>query len=133
MQFVISVDNDCFRAPEPLFQPTLLEKEAFGVHEMIYNSITKCDKGIQTELFGNVVLSGGNTLFPGIGDRIKKELTALAPSVKEIKVAALPDRQYFTWIGASVLSSKPNFSQLWISKQEYEEHGPSILSKKCTS
>merc|ERR1712146_421710 len=51
-----------------------------GVHETTYNSIMKCDVDIRKDLYGNVVLSGGTTMFPGIADRMQKELTALAPS-----------------------------------------------------
>ena len=39
--------------------------EAAGVHELVYNSILKSDIDIRKDLFGNVVLSGGSTMFPG--------------------------------------------------------------------
>lgn len=69
-----------FRAPEALFQPAFLGLEAAGIHETAYNSIYKCDLDIRRDLYGNIVLSGGTTMFPGIADRMQKELTALAPS-----------------------------------------------------
>ena len=69
-----------FRAPEALFQPSFLGLEAAGIHETTYNSIYKCDLDIRRDLYGNIVLSGGTTMFPGIADRMQKELTALAPS-----------------------------------------------------
>lgn len=52
-----------------------------------YNSIFKCDLDIRRDLYGNVVLSGGTTMFPGISDRMQKELTSLSPS--SIKVCYL--------------------------------------------
>ncbi|KAE9447804.1 hypothetical protein C3L33_20305, partial [Rhododendron williamsianum] len=54
--------------------------EAAGIHETTYNSIMKCDVDIRKDLYGNIVLSGGSTMFPGIADRMSKEITALAPS-----------------------------------------------------
>lgn len=45
-----------------------------------YNSIYKCDSDVRHGLYENVILSGGTTMYPGIADRIHKELTALAPS-----------------------------------------------------
>jgi actin len=69
-----------FRTPEALFQPTILGYETIGIHEMIYNSIHHCDADIRRDLYGNVLLSGGTTMFPGIVDRLQIELTALAPS-----------------------------------------------------
>ena len=35
------------------------------------------------------------------------------------------------WIGGSILSSLSTFQQMWISKQEYDEAGPSIVHRKC--
>jgi actin, other eukaryote len=52
----------------------------YRLTDIRYNSIFKCDLGIRRDLYGNVVLSGGTTMFPGIADRMQKELTALAPS-----------------------------------------------------
>jgi len=68
--------------------------EAAGIHETTYNSIMKCDVDIRKDLYGNVVLSGGTTMFPGIADRMQKELTALAPSTMKIKIIAPPERKY---------------------------------------
>jgi len=45
-----------------------------------YESIMKCDLDIRRDLFGNVVLSGGTTMFPGIADRMNKELVSFAPA-----------------------------------------------------
>ena len=49
---------------------------------------------IRKDLHGNIVLSGGSTMFPGIADRMSKEITALAPSSMKIKVVAPPERKY---------------------------------------
>merc|ERR1711924_288225 len=45
------------------------------------------------------------TMFGGIGERMTKEITALAPSTMKIKVVAPPERKYSVWIGGSILSS----------------------------
>lgn len=60
--------------------------ESAGIHETTYNSIMKCDIDIRKDLYANNVLSGGTTMYPGIGDRMQKEITALAPSTMKIKV-----------------------------------------------
>lgn len=49
-------------------------------------NLRKCDVDIRRDLFCNVVLSGGSTMLPGIGERMTKELSALAPSTVRIKV-----------------------------------------------
>ncbi|XP_033006114.1 actin, gamma-enteric smooth muscle-like isoform X2 [Lacerta agilis] len=105
--------------------------ESAGVHETTYNSIMKCDIDIRKDLYANNVLSGGTTMYPGIGDRMQKEITALAPSTMKIKMIAPPERKYSVWIGGSILASLSTFQQMWISKDEYEESGPSIVHRKC--
>merc|ERR1712038_1666354 len=62
---------------------------------------------------------------------MQKEITALAPSTIKIKIIAPPERKYSVWIGGSILASLSTFQQMWISKQEYDECGPSIVHRKC--
>eukprot|EP01125_Pyxidicula_operculata_P022610 TRINITY_DN93_c0_g1_i5.p1 TRINITY_DN93_c0_g1~~TRINITY_DN93_c0_g1_i5.p1 ORF type:complete len:392 (+),score=90.17 TRINITY_DN93_c0_g1_i5:58-1233(+) len=128
---VITIGNERFRAPESLFQPSFIGREAAGIHECTYNSIMKCDVDIRKDLYGNVVLSGGTTMFPGIADRMQKELVNLAPSTMKIKIIAPPERKYSVWIGGSILASLSTFGEMWISKEEYDESGPAIVHRKC--
>jgi actin beta/gamma 1 len=128
---VIVIGNERFRCPEVLFQPSLIGKEASGVHDCTFQTIMKCDVDIRRDLYANIVLSGGTTMYPGIAERMTKELTALAPSTMKIKVVAPPERKYSVWIGGSILSSLSTFQQMWISKAEYDESGPSIVHRKC--
>jgi len=128
---VITIGAERFRCPEALFKPSLLGMEAVGIHETTYNSIMKCDVDIRKDLYANVVLSGGTTMYNGIADRMSKEITALAPPTMKIKIIAPPERKYSVWIGGSILSSLSTFQQMWISKAEYDESGPSIVHRKC--
>ncbi|KAM4632565.1 actin, cytoplasmic 2-like [Discoglossus pictus] len=128
---VVTIGNERFRCPEALFQPSFVGTESCGLDEVIFNSIMKCDTGIRKNMYANIVLSGGNTMFPGIAERIQKEITTLAPSNTKIKIFAKHDRKYNTWVGGSSFASLPTFKNMWISKQEYEETGPSIVHRKC--
>uniref|UniRef100_A0A7S1HQP2 Actin n=1 Tax=Phaeocystis cordata TaxID=118079 RepID=A0A7S1HQP2_9EUKA len=101
------------------------------MHEATFPSIMKCDVDIRKDLYSNCVLSGGTTMYAGIADRLSKELTALAPASMKVKIIAPPERKYSVWIGGSILSSLSTFQQMWISKQEYDESGPSIVHRKC--
>merc|ERR1712107_885586 len=56
-------------------------------------------------------------MYPGIADRMQKEITALAPSTIKIKIIAPPERKYSVWIGGSILASLSTFQQMWITKQ----------------
>jgi len=128
---VITVGNERFRCPEAMFRPSFIGMEIVGIHEGSYNSIMKCDIDIRKDLYANTVLSGGSTMYPGIADRMQKEITAMAPSTMKIKIIAPPERKYSVWIGGSILASLSTFQEMWISKQEYDECGPGIVHRKC--
>jgi len=128
---IITIGNERFRCPEVLFQPSLIGHEHPGIHETTYNSIMKCDVDIRKDLYSNIVLSGGTTMFNGIADRMTKEIQALAPSSMKIKIIAPPERKYSVWIGGSILSSLSTFQSMWIQKSEYDESGPGIVHRKC--
>lgn len=128
---VITLGSERFRCAEVLFNPSMIGMESVGIHDTTFNSIMKCDVDIRKDLYNNVVLSGGTTMFPGIADRMSKEITALAPSAMKIKVVAPPERKYSVWIGGSILASLSTFQQMWIAKSEYDESGPSIVHRKC--
>merc|ERR1719328_34314 len=111
----------------------------------------KCDVDIRKDLYANTVMSGGTTMYPGIADRMQKEITALAPSTIKIKIIAPPrgstpsGSEAPSWLPSppssrygspsrSTTSAAPpsstasaslsTFQQMWISKQEYDECGP---------
>jgi len=128
---VITVGNERFRCPEAMFRPSFIGMEIVGIHEGSFNSIMKCDIDIRKDLYANTVLSGGSTMYPGIADRMQKEITAMAPSTMKIKIIAPPERKYSVWIGGSILASLSTFQEMWISKQEYDECGPGIVHRKC--
>jgi actin-related protein len=128
---IITVGSERFRCPEVLFQPSFIGKEASGIHDTTFQTIMKCDVDLREHLYGNIVLSGGTTMFAGFGERLTKEITALAPSTMKINVVAPPERKYSAWIGGSMLSSLSTFQLMWISKGEYDKSGPSIVHQKC--
>jgi len=129
---VITIGAERFRAPEALFQPSFVGLESDGIHKLTYNSIMKCDVDIRKDLYSNIVLSGGSTMYEGMAERMTKEMKELAPSTMKIKIIAPPERKYSVWIGGSILASLSTFENMWISKSEYDESGPSIVHRKCT-
>lgn len=60
---------------------------SLGIHQLIFNSICGCDIDLRPLLFNNVVVTGGNTLFPGFVERLNYELPGLAPGVSLIPSA----------------------------------------------
>ena len=124
----VLVGNERFRCPEALFQPMLLGMESSGIHQAIQNSIEMCGENLRGKLYANIVVSGGNTMFPRFVDRIEKEIVALAPPTAKVKVVSPPQPMNCAWRGGSMLASLS--STVWISKDEYDESGPTIVYPK---
>lgn len=127
----IDIGKERCRCPEAFFQPTAVGLDGQGIHEKIIDSIMKVDTSIQRDLFANIVLSGGSSLFSGLPERLEKELNRLVPTNSIAKVVAPKERQLSTWIGGSILSSSAAFEQRWIHKEDFEEVGPTIVHQKC--
>ena len=128
---VITIGAERFRAPEILFSPDFIGLEQDGLGNLIFSSIMKCDVDIHRDLYGNILLSGGGTMFDGLSDRLTAEVIRLAPSSYKVTVVAPPERKYSTWIGGSILASLSTFEEMWITKKEFDESGPYIVNKKC--
>ncbi|XP_075243496.1 actin-3-like isoform X2 [Convolutriloba macropyga] len=129
---VVRIGNERFRCPEALFRPELLGRElGQGIHQMTYKAIQKCDVDIRPDLFMNVVLSGGTTMFPELQDRLHLELFFLNYERARVKVIAPDESKYSVWVGGSILGSISSFEQMWISKEEYDESGSEIVHRKC--
>ena len=129
---MITIGAERFRCPELLFQPSFLGGEQDGIHRLTFQSITKCDVDVRKDLYSNVVMSGGTTMYQGIPERVQKEIKALAPDSMTIKIIAPPERKYSVWLGGSILSSLSTFEEMWITRDEYDEAGPSIVHRKCS-
>ena len=128
---VIRVGNALIRTPECLFNPKLLNIESRGLHETVADCVKRADLEMRKELFENITLSGGNTMFEGLSDRLTKEVGALVPPAMKVKVLAPVERKFSVWIGGSALATLSNFQSSWITRSEFEEAGPSIVQRKC--
>ncbi|MHA2290420.1 MAG: actin, cytoplasmic 2 [Promethearchaeota archaeon] len=126
---VINVGLERFLAPEGFFNPSVLGKELDPLDELIVGAITDCDVDLRRELYGNIVLSGGSTMFPGVKERLTKEIKELIPESIDVKIIAPPERMYSVWIGGSILSSLKTFNRMWISRREYKEMGPEVIHR----
>ncbi|XP_030472098.2 actin-7-like [Syzygium oleosum] len=127
---VVTIGAERFECAEVLFQPQLVDMDMPGIHEAVHSSIKKCDDDLWKDLYGNIMLSGGSTMFPGFAERLSNEITALKTRNYKVKVVAPPERKYSVWIGGSILASLSTFQTMWISKAEYDEDGPSIVHEK---
>ena len=119
------------RTPECLFRPGLLGLDIPGIHKQIYESVQKSDIDLRRDLFENITLSGGTTMFDGLQERLNKEISMLVPPTVKVKIIAPVERKYSIWIGGSVMSTLATFQSSWIHASEFQEVGPSIVHRKC--
>ncbi|CAF3674199.1 unnamed protein product [Rotaria sordida] len=120
----ITIGNERFRCSEILFKPTIIGQQELGIAEMVYNTIMKCDIDVRDRLYRT-------TLIPGLGNRLHKEMVTLAPQATKVRIIVESERNYAAWLGGSILSSLSSFQKMWITQQEYNEFGPSIVHRKC--
>lgn len=125
----VVVGPERFRAPEILFQPSLIGQEYGGVHQCLADSINRADLDLRRTLFGQIVLAGGSTMFKGYGDRLLNEMRKLAPKDTKLRIAARPERKILTWTGGSILASLGTFRAMWIRRDEWDDD-PGIVHRK---
>ncbi|PKI85603.1 NuA4 histone acetyltransferase subunit [Malassezia vespertilionis] len=135
-----------FKAPEVMFTPSLYGQvrdvlspgsasasPLAGLTDLILDAAKSVDVDLRAAMFSNIVCVGGSTLIPGFIDRLSYELSVAAPS-QRIKIHSpgnYTERRHSSWLGGSILASLGTFHQLWISRQEYEEHGSAIVQARC--
>ena len=129
----LTYTNEGFKTAEVLFQPTLAGIQSDGVHQLIYTALERCDTDVRKEMYGNIVLAGGTSMFKGLPERVEKEVIAMATPSMKVKVVATPERKNAVWIGGSVLGSLEAFPMMMIDKSEYKEEGIQIVHRKYYS
>lgn len=134
IQFKVSEDSDItlggerFRYSELLFQPKLDNVDCFGAAELIYESVMRSDIGLRKQLFANVMISGGTTLFTGFEERLEKELHRFAPNA-EIKILPTANRTCGAWVGGSFLGCLELFGKMVVTREEYQESGMPAIQR----
>jgi actin len=131
----VYLNDHRFATPEALFNPAMfgeVGKGSPGIHEVINATIQMCDPTVQAEMYSAIVLGGGNTLFPKLDERLQREVSDMSPKGTAVRAVAFPDRKYAAWLGGSVVGSLKTFPCMWVSKNEYDDYGASIIHRKCS-
>ena len=133
----ISVGAERFLVPELMFDADAMETRFnfIPAHTMVHTSVEKCgDLRLRKELYNNIVIAGGNTSYAGFQDRLRYEIgSRLSTALRARVVGGLKpgDRKTCAWHGGSILASLDSFTEMWISKSEFNEFGSSIVDRKC--
>ncbi|KAK3767795.1 hypothetical protein RRG08_053940 [Elysia crispata] len=128
----IPLGPERFTIPESLFNPGLAGRpNDQGLPRMVQDAIFRCEVDTRRQLYKNIILVGGSSLFHGMQAKLKKEVAKTCPFAGEANVNAPPTRLLSAWTGGSILAALSTFETMWLDKKDYEEEGPHILHKKC--
>ena len=133
---MVYLGRERISCPQALFQPSLIGMKSDGIHNLVYNNILNSELDCRREFYRNIVLAGGNTLYPGICERLRREISKLAPPSFKVNVIAPNNQKCSSWIGGSVLASLSGFPQFYsesLSKQVYAEYGAYAVKRKFCS
>ncbi|XP_038075690.1 uncharacterized protein LOC119743373 [Patiria miniata] len=121
--------KDLFQCTEQLFRPDLggLEQRS-GIHDMIQETLKRCDPNVLPGIRKSLLLAGGNTQLRGFGDRLQLEL---ASAHLPWSVSMPQERTNSVWIGGSLVATHDNFTRRCVTAAEYTEHGPAVMHPKC--
>ena len=102
------------------------------VHEVI-DKQRSSDESLAQSLLSNVVVCGGTSAMSGFVERVQNDLSQYyqGTPVKCYAGQSGFDKRHSAWVGGSIVASLGAFSNLWITKREYEENGIGIVGKKC--
>ena len=144
-----------FKALAPYLVPSSIGSiSSSSIPTLICESVFKCDVDQQPQLLGNIVLCGGASCLTtsalllhsssvtvdaqqnSLPERVREEVEALihlhTPGWRvKISSPGITERAICSWLGGSILGSLGTFQEMWITKAEYEEHGSSIVNRKC--
>lgn len=131
----VIVGSERFYCPEVLFDPRIIQRDCPSIIDLVWQSIQASPIETRKSALGSVILSGGSSLFPGLPERVEKEIKRISPpqARSTVRVHASDDRLFGVWLGARLFAEpamRPMQSLYWISRQEWEEEGERVVARK---
>lgn len=140
-EFTVDVGYERFLGPEIFFHPEFANPDfTVPISETVDTVVQNCPIDTRRDLYRNIVLSGGSTMFKDFGKRLERDirksvdgrlkvteaLSGQTPTPIEVQVISHQMQRYAVWFGGSLLASTPEFYQVSHTKAQYDEFGPSI-------
>ncbi len=130
----IHLNVERIRVPEVLFQPSIAGIDQAGIVDIAADILGHRLNGVQGAdgVLRDIFLTGGQTLFQGFDERLRKELRAVLPAEKTFEVRRAKDPIMNAWKGAAGWVEKED-GKLWkqgrVTREEYLEKGSDYLKE----
>lgn len=123
--------SEVYKPNDIIFNPGE-NSELMSVSKMVVDSLNSCDEDVKSDINESVCLIGGNTLLTNFPEKLRTELSD-NKDMGSFNLSFVPERQFSSWIGGSIMSSLDNFQYLWVTKEEFDEKGKTLFSidSKC--
>ncbi|XP_028041509.1 actin-related protein 5 isoform X1 [Bombyx mandarina] len=122
-----------FRVPELMFQPSMLGNLEAGLAETMEYLFKHFTPEEQLLLANNVFITGGSSQFPGLKERLERELLEMRPFKSTHKVVMAKNPSLDAWYGARDFASSNAFENFCITKEDYLEMGGEYLKEHYAS
>ncbi|CAH0697977.1 unnamed protein product [Spodoptera exigua] len=129
-QQTLRMNNERFAIPELLFHPSDVGIPQMGIPEAIMHSISACPEEHMESLLENIVVYGGNVMFPGFRDRVYNDVRSLALDHYDVNVMKPDNPITYAWEGGKQIFRDPDFYSFCVTKEEYEEEGKSLAFER---
>ncbi|XP_054632356.1 actin-related protein 6 isoform X2 [Dunckerocampus dactyliophorus] len=127
---ILRLANERFAVPEMLFHPSDIGLQEMGIPEAIVHSVQSLPEDMQPHMYDNIILTGGNTLFPGFRERLEAELRSLVPTHIPVSVMLPNNPITYSWEGGKLLAQNPDYEEMVVTRDDYEENGHFICEEK---
>lgn len=105
-----------------------------SIPTLIHETIQKCPTFLHKFFYNNIVLCGRTTSLKGFSERLTQELKMTAPVDHPVRVLSSESSPIGNevWRGGSLLCSNPLITPyIFVSRQLYDEVGPSVIKYMC--
>ena len=142
--YSVDVGYEQFLGPELFFNPELYSPDfTKPLSEVVDEAILQAPIDSRRALYGNIVLSGGSTLFRNLHKRLQVDLKErvegrfavmraresarlkgaplAAPAEMKVKVHSHDYQKYAVWLGGSMMAAEDSFRKHVITKEMYQE------------
>eukprot|EP00475_Leptophrys_vorax_P008633 TRINITY_DN15596_c0_g2_i1.p1 TRINITY_DN15596_c0_g2~~TRINITY_DN15596_c0_g2_i1.p1 ORF type:complete len:389 (+),score=129.60 TRINITY_DN15596_c0_g2_i1:379-1545(+) len=127
--FQFSVNFERIRAPELIFQPSMMGADQAGLAECISVVASRLSREEQDEIMSNLFVTGGLCKMSGFLKRIQKEYRLVVRYGQDFQVIQAKDPSCDSWKGAALFAQGESFDLFCASNHKFKRNLPTNLNR----